>query len=1337
MNDLIRRLRGRLFVASVVLVGSFAANAAVTDCIGMASDGQAICVAPDYQPTTYNTCVETGLSYPETALQNCKVSLGYTGPSYPSEGAVSAAINCAFGGGGGISWLAAGQTHVDGYLCWTRTVANVNGVEVRGWGHSIGSSWGVAILRDTIPYCKPGYTNVHSFLNGINELVACKSLCAADSYWSTAVNACVLNVNVPRSTKASSAESCPAPSTKNPGFGNPIYPLTGAKRETVNTGINIGGSPLVLTYDTARQLTPLAFGDTPSFGRLWLSNLHRNLVVSTGAKAVYAYRGNGAVLSFMLVNGVYVADTDINDQLQGISGGYLYTNATTQSVETYNAAGQLINSVDATGRKLSFTYSNAVSTIAPAAGYLTQVSNSDGRNIQFEYVLPAGGAALTDGKVSRVIDAYGRATVPTYDANGNLTAISWTDGQTRQFLYENAALPWALTGISDERNIRYATFGYDVAGRAVSTEHADGTQRYSVTYGTPPQALTTETLDLAARIHYHYYDWQLPTSPVITGPNNQAIDLTPTSALGVPLLAGASQPAGSGCAASNSASTFDANGNLISQDDFRGQRSCYAYDTKNRVTVSVEGLANTVDCSTVMPSSAVLPAGSRKTTTQWHPDWRLPAKVQVPGLVTTTVYNGQSDPFNGGTTASCSTGVLPSGKPLPLVCKQIRQATVDDLPGYVANVDIDGDFVQLLLHGDGLSGATTFADSSPSPKIVTPFGNTAVSTAQSKFGGASLYFDGSGDYLSIPSSTDFDLGNTYTIEAWINPSTVVGNKGVLSRSYYNAGAWDGLSFSIRLLGNTLRVYFYATTYTNEQFVDATIPVSASAWSHVAVVRSGSTGTVYVNGISAGTISGLNPALPSSQDLRIGNWNYPTAQEYFSGYIDEVRITKDVARYAASFTPQTQAYAGTYTVDAMVPIRTSTFNYDTSGRILSAIDPNNRAIGYAYYTDTVMNGVTSDTDTSLLLHADGVNGATAFTDSSLTPKAVTPSGNAQISTAQGKFGGASMAFDGTGDYLASSSSNDLDFGTGDFTIEWFEYPTSNANTGRFHIKGSVLGGTGTGAVAGVSVGYNGTNWAIYHGSTYEVTPATLSLNTWTHVALVRVGGVMRLFVGGNKVGPDMNYSAALPNTGAAVLTLGAYYDTTYSFTGYLDELRITKGIARYTANFSPPTAAFPNPVVVAANPNDVGHTVGDLQSVTNAAGMVTTFNSYDRAGRVRQSTDAKGVVTDTVYTPRGWISSVTVTPPGLAARTTSYTYDAAGQLTGVANPDGTSQSYSYDAAHRLIGASDNRGNTVTYTLDNMGNRISEQIKDPGGTLQRAISRSFDALNRLQQVSGAVQ
>jgi YD repeat-containing protein len=144
----------------------------------------------------------------------------------------------------------------------------------------------------------------------------------------------------------------------------------------------------------------------------------------------------------------------------------------------------------------------------------------------------------------------------------------------------------------------------------------------------------------------------------------------------------------------------------------------------------------------------------------------------------------------------------------------------------------------------------------------------------------------------------------------------------------------------------------------------------------------------------------------------------------------------------------------------------------------------------------------------------------------------------------------------------------------------------------------------------------------------------------------------------------------------------------------------------------------------------------LQSVANAAGQATQFTLYDRLGRVLRMVDPKGITTDIVYTPRGQVSTLTTTSLDGAARTTHYNYDAAAQLVGVSMPDGTSLGYSYDGAHRLTGVTDARGNSVTYTLDAAGNRVKEDVRDASGSLKRTVTRAFDALDRLQQVTGAV-
>ncbi|KQV47585.1 hypothetical protein ASE26_23505 [Duganella sp. Root198D2] len=142
--------------------------------------------------------------------------------------------------------------------------------------------------------------------------------------------------------------------------------------------------------------------------------------------------------------------------------------------------------------------------------------------------------------------------------------------------------------------------------------------------------------------------------------------------------------------------------------------------------------------------------------------------------------------------------------------------------------------------------------------------------------------------------------------------------------------------------------------------------------------------------------------------------------------------------------------------------------------------------------------------------------------------------------------------------------------------------------------------------------------------------------------------------------------------------------------------------------------------------------GNLSTQTNAAGHVTTYSNYDANGRAGRITDPNGLATDLSYTARGWISTVTV-----GSETTSYDYDGAGQVTQVTLPDGSAIYNTYDDAHRLIGVRNTLGNSITYVLDAMGNRTSEQSKDATGALTRQITRAYDGWNRVKQITGAVQ
>lgn len=140
--------------------------------------------------------------------------------------------------------------------------------------------------------------------------------------------------------------------------------------------------------------------------------------------------------------------------------------------------------------------------------------------------------------------------------------------------------------------------------------------------------------------------------------------------------------------------------------------------------------------------------------------------------------------------------------------------------------------------------------------------------------------------------------------------------------------------------------------------------------------------------------------------------------------------------------------------------------------------------------------------------------------------------------------------------------------------------------------------------------------------------------------------------------------------------------------------------------------------------------GNLESVTNALGHVTTVLSRDGAGRVAQTQDANGVLTSYAYDPRGRATSITT-----GGATTSFTYKSTGLLATVTPPTGGTITYSYDAAHRLIKVKDSAGNYEAYTYNNAGDLLSKNGYDSGNVLRRAQTYAYNLYGRLQQVTGA--
>ncbi|GLQ93475.1 DUF6531 domain-containing protein [Dyella acidisoli] len=142
------------------------------------------------------------------------------------------------------------------------------------------------------------------------------------------------------------------------------------------------------------------------------------------------------------------------------------------------------------------------------------------------------------------------------------------------------------------------------------------------------------------------------------------------------------------------------------------------------------------------------------------------------------------------------------------------------------------------------------------------------------------------------------------------------------------------------------------------------------------------------------------------------------------------------------------------------------------------------------------------------------------------------------------------------------------------------------------------------------------------------------------------------------------------------------------------------------------------------PGAACYQTGDLHTVTDPQGHVTTIGSYDADGRITRVIDANGINTDMTYTPRGWLASRNV-----GGATTSFTYTPYGAVQTVTDPDGVITTYSYDAAHRLAKVTDSQGNYIQYTLDAAGNKTAEQVFDSSGTSRKSLTRTFNALGQL--------
>ncbi|MDT7836369.1 LamG-like jellyroll fold domain-containing protein [Aquabacterium sp. OR-4] len=222
----------------------------------------------------------------------------------------------------------------------------------------------------------------------------------------------------------------------------------------------------------------------------------------------------------------------------------------------------------------------------------------------------------------------------------------------------------------------------------------------------------------------------------------------------------------------------------------------------------------------------------------------------------------------------------------------------------VLSVDPNFSQTSLLLRGEGTADSTAVVDSSmPQKKVTVSSAGASINTSVVKMGSGSIYFDGASGVLSVPADVSLNLGGSdWTAEFWMYPQ---GNfskyRTILSRRPW--GATPEASYEVGLEKGTGKLYFWTggTVWTSPS------AVSLNSWTHVAVAQSGSNVLLFLNGTLVRTVAATAHNRQDSHPLHIGAF-YSSESQHYQGYLDDLRITKGLARYTSNFTVPTTPYS---------------------------------------------------------------------------------------------------------------------------------------------------------------------------------------------------------------------------------------------------------------------------------------------------------------------------------------------------------------------------------------------------------------------------------------------
>lgn len=441
---------------------------------------------------------------------------------------------------------------------------------------------------------------------------------------------------------------------------------------------------------------------------------------------------------------------------------------------------------------------------------------------------------------------------------------------------------------------------------------------------------------------------------------------------------------------------------------------------------------------------------------------------------------------------------------------------------YLDLTDSQDSYFKLSADGNNLVNSS-FVDSSTTgtTHTITGAGN-AMQGSFSPYSptGYSTLFDGVADYFDVAASGDFLIGTgAFTLEAWVNFSSSSSDT-YYKRVFMLDGPSGNNNGNLQIIISASTGGAQAFTATGDLSIEGNIKIADDKWHHIAVVRSGTTVTLYVDGVIDGTAtysSSIGTQNSSQPRPRIGSYNGSNGD--FSGFIHDVRLVVGTAVYTAAFTPPTSA------LTAITNTKLLTCN---KGYLQHANDSSGRN-----HFQTKAGNVTAMPFTPY----DVTDGYTASTH------------------------GGSVKLDGSGDYISVPTSADFNFGTGDYTIEFWIYPTYLPSDGANRTLIDYRT-TSNQNVANLWLHKNGHIYLWFNGA-YAISGSAgaIKINHWYHIALVRNSSKTTLYINGIQEGSV--YSDSNTYVQGGTFYIGKYFsNSSYDFPGYISDVRVIKGDSRY-------------------------------------------------------------------------------------------------------------------------------------------------------------------------------